>query len=294
LPKCLNAEAEDQLRRLLFCLALIFVSPGPAVAADDATRALRVGLTPGLLNDQHRVLADLRSYLIRALGRRVDIVLRDSYRETMDLLRLKQLDFAWICDYPYLYLKSEVRLLAVPVNNGKPLYRSYIIVPATDTRSKSLGDLKGTVFAFADPYSNTGYLYPRYALTKRSADPNAFFGRTFFTWSHRGVVEAVATGLAQGGAVDSYVWDALAELRPELTGRTRIVERSPEFGFPPLVAHRSVSDADFRAMQRMLLDMPSSPHGAEILRQFRLDGFVEGSPKLYDGVAAMMRAFGEQ
>jgi phosphonate transport system substrate-binding protein len=281
------------MRKLTTFLVLIALSVCVA-AADEARRPLRVGLTPAFLHDQHRLLTYWRSHMELTLGRNVEFVVRDSYSETMDLLRLEKLDFAWICDYPYLRLKREVRLLAVPVYRGKPLYRSYIIVPATDNRSKSLDDLRGTVFAFADPYSNTGYLYPRYALTKRSADPNAFFGRTFFTWSHRGVVEAVATGLAQGGAVDSYVWDALAELRPELTGRTRIVERSPEFGFPPLVAHRSVSDADFRAMQRMLLDMPSSPHGAEILRQFRLDGFVEGSPKLYDGVAAMMRAFGEQ
>jgi len=27
-------------------------------------------------------------------------VQRDSYRETMDLLRLEQLDFAWVCAYP--------------------------------------------------------------------------------------------------------------------------------------------------------------------------------------------------
>ena len=89
----------------------------------------------------------------------------------------------------------------------------------------------------------------------------------------------MAAGLVHGGAVDSYVWDSLAELNPKLAGRTRIVARSPEYGFPPLVARRSISSADFQAMQRMLLDTTDNARGAEILRRFRLYGFVEGNPK---------------
>lgn len=281
------------MRKTLVCFVLIFFWLGTAIAAEIAP-TYRVGMTPALLHDQHRLLADWRDYMEHALGRKVEFVVRDSYSETMDLLRLRKLDFAWICDYPYLRLKREVRLMAVPVYRGKPLYRSYIIVPATDTYSRSLGDLRGTVFAYADPYSNSGYLYPRYAAKQLGEDPNRFFWRTFFTWSHRGVVEAVAAGLVHGGAVDSYVWDLLAEVNPKLASRTRIVARSPEYGFPPFVARRSTSDADFRAMQRMLFDMPANPRGADILRRFRLDGFVEGSPILYESVAEMMRAFGEE
>ena len=89
----------------------------------------------------------------------------------------------------------------------------------------------------------------------------------------------MAAGLVHGGAVDSYVWDSLAELNPKLAGRTRIVARSPEYGFPPLVARRSISSAHFQAMQRMLLDTTDNARGAEILRRFRLYGFVEGNPK---------------
>ncbi len=258
-------------------------------------RTLRVGMTPAFLNDQHSLLADWRIYLQEKLSTPIEFVQRDSYRETMDLLHLGKLDFAWVCDYPYVYLGNLVRLLAVPLNQGRPYYRSYLIVGANDAlRRNGMKDLKGAVFAFADPYSNTGYLAPRFRIRELGEDPATFFRRTFFTWSHRKVIEAVAKGFAEGGAVDSFVWDTLDKIKPELTQGTRIVERSPEYGFPPFIAHRSVSAEDYASMQRVLLDMPKDPTGAQLLHRLNLDGFVVGDRHMYDSVAKMMRAFGEQ
>lgn len=255
---------------------------------------VRVGLTPAFLHDQHGLLEEWRRYLEVKLRRPVHFIQRDSYRETMDLLRLEKLDFAWICDYPFVHLKKQVRLLAVPLYQGRPYYRSYLIVPASNPHTTSILQLKNMVFAYADPYSNTGYLAPRYALFQAGEDPAKFFSKTFFTWSHRKVVEAVAFGLANGGAVDSYVWDSLAVVQPGLTAKTRIVSRSPEYGFPPFVAHRSVQDEEFRVFQKVLTDMTTDPAGQALLKRLNLDGFSRNDPKLYDSVAQMMRAFGEE
>lgn len=255
---------------------------------------LRVGLTPAFLHDSHTVVERWRDYLIRHLARPVEFVLRDSYRETMDLFRLGQLDFAWICDYPYLQLRRQVRLLAVPLFRGRPEYRSYLIVNAADSATHSIADLRGKLFAFADPLSNTGYLVPRYQLHLIGETPERFFAKHFFTFGHRKIVEAVASGLADAGAVDSFVWETLAELSPTLTGRTRVAWRSAPFGFPPLVAHRErVGEEPFGAMQRALLSMRDDPEGRDLLADLNIDGFIAGAPELYDGVAKMMRALGE-
>ncbi|MFA5916062.1 MAG: PhnD/SsuA/transferrin family substrate-binding protein, partial [Burkholderiales bacterium] len=92
---------------------------------------------------------------------------------------------------------------------------------------------------------------------------------------------------------DSYIWDTLAHVEPALAARTRVVWRSPEYGFPPFVSHRSVTTDEFQLMQRHLLDMARSDAGRRLLDHMYLDGFTVGSPALYDGVARMMRAFGE-
>lgn len=268
--------------------------PGIGKSARASHGQVRFGMTPAFLHDQHTLLEEWRLYMTRHLGAQVEFTQRDSYRETMDLLRLNQLDFAWVCDYPYLHLRHLLRLLAVPVYQGKPVYYSYLIVNARDNKTSGMADLRGKLFAYADPYSNSGYLVPRYQIHLLGEDPGRFFHKSFFTWSHRKVVEAVASGLAQGGAVDSFVWDTLATLEPKLTAGTRIVWRSPGYGFPPMVAHvKNVDDNDFSEMQQMLLAMPEDREGRQLLKRLNLDGFSVEQPSLYDGVAEMMRVFGE-
>ena len=257
--------------------------------ADDAVVPLRVGLTPVFLDNQVAFLKLWRNYLQQHLQREVQFVQRGSYRDVVALLQQGQLDFAWLCGYPFVRNRRSMKLLAVPLYQGRPLYQSYLIVPAGDTKSNSILDLRGKVFAYSDPDSNSGWLFPVHSLLRLRESPATFFAKTFFTWGHRKVVEAVAVGLAQGGAVDGYVWDTLALHHPELTARTRIAERSPSFGFPPFVARASVGDADFAAMQAVLLQMNVDAVGRALLRRLNVDGFEPGRLTLYDGVLAMSR-----
>lgn len=279
--------------RRLFLGACAGLALAPALAAMPR-RPVRVGLTPVFLGNQHGLLADWRAYMEAKLQQPVVFVQRNSYRETMDLLRLEQIDFAWICDYPFVYLRKQVRLLAVPLFKGRPYYRAYFIVPARMLDVTSLLDLRNKIFAYADPYSNTGYLTPRYQLRQLGEDPGKFFKRTFFTYSHHSLIEAVADGLADGGSVDSYVWDALSKIRMDITGRTRIVSQSPEYGFPPFVANHAVSAESFQSMQKMLLTMADDGAGKVLLERLDLDGFVVGDARNYELVARMMREFGEE
>jgi len=224
----------------------------------------------------------------------VEFIRRDRYIETMDMLHLKKLDFACVCDYPYVRFRKQVRLLAVPVHKGRPTYRSYLIVPKTDKTTVTLLQLKDKVFAYTDPYSNTGYLSPRHQIQEAGENPALFFRKTFFAWSHRRVIEAVATGLADGGSVSSHVWDTLSIGKPDLVADVRVVSESPEYGFAPFVAERSVSDENFQAMQKLLLEMNGDEEGRALLRELNLDGFIVGNPRLYEPTLRLIRAVGEK
>lgn len=253
-----------------------------------AATPLRIGLTPSFLHERHALMAEWDTYLERKLGREVEFVLRDSYRDTLELMQRQRLDVAWLCDCPYVTTNPEFRLLATPLFQGRPYYRAYLIVPEKDRTTRGIADLKGKVFAYADPYSNVGYLTPRHDLKRLGEDPARFFRRTFYTWSHRKSIEAVAAGVADGASVNSYIWETL-NTQPVLTGRTRIVGRSAEYGFPPFAAYKSMPERDFRAFQQILTGMGRDPEGRELLHKMNLDGFTEASPEYYLGAQEMLR-----
>lgn len=271
---------------------LILAEKGAAMPA-AAQREISIGLTPVFLDHQLEFLKQLRSYLSERLSAPVRFVQRGSYREIVDLIRVSKLDFAWLCGYPYVRFRREMRLLAVPLYFGNPLYQSYLIAASSDKTTTSLLDLHGKIFAYSDPDSNSGYLVPQYQLLRAGENPSTFFSRSFFTWGHRKIIEAVGVGLAQGGAVDGYVWDTLALVHPELTATTRVVSRSPELGFPPFVARSDIPEPVFRRMQQVLLAMSQDTQGAHLLKTLNLDGFVPGSDALFSDIETMARVVGK-
>ena len=266
---------------------MLAIAAMPLLHSHAETNALRIGLTPVFLDDQMSFLTRWRVWLERRLKRPVVFVQRGNYREVLDLIRGGKIDFAWICGYPYVRFRHELQLVAVPLWRGRPYYQSYLIVPADDQKSASLADLRGKIFSYSDPDSNSGYLYPQYRLTTLGENPTTFFSRNFFTWGHRKVVEAVSVGLADGGAVDGYVWETLAETHPALTRGTRVIERSPEFGHPPIVARPDMPTGELQRFREVLLEMPADVEGAELLHLLRLDGFVAGQPSLFDEIKRM-------
>ncbi len=275
------------------CLLLYF---SQVTAEENEQKGIRIGLTAVILTDQTSFLNDWQGYLSERFGRPVEFVQRQTYREIVELLLSGNLDAAWLCGYPYVQHRNEFELLVVPVFHGKNTYHSYLIVPESDHQTNGLIDLKGKVFAYSDPDSNSGYLYPQVELIRLGFMPRYFFSKTFFTWSHRDVIKAVADGVANGGAVDSYVWETLAENEPELVGRTRVVSKSTAFGFPPLVIRRDVTRQKMVELRRAFIGMKEDRKGSELLNRLNLDGFTTEPDSTYDSIAAaakLLEASGE-
>ncbi|MCW8841097.1 MAG: PhnD/SsuA/transferrin family substrate-binding protein, partial [Gammaproteobacteria bacterium] len=251
-----------------------------------------IGITPVFQTERTSLIRDWRDYLERHLERPVQFEQSNTYRDIINNLLARRLDFAWICGLPYVTNRSRLQLTAVPLFQGKPLYRSYLIVPIRDTATNTLTDLRDRVFAYADPDSNSGFLVPRFQLIQQGIDPDTFFRKTFFTSGHRNAIEAVSVGLAGGAHVDGYVWESMQRFNPEITRATRVVTRSREFGFPPLVAGPTVSATLNSQMGDVLLGMGSDPTAASLLDRLNLDGFTSGDPAAYEDIAEMAHTIG--
>lgn len=277
-------------RRLLrlTAAAMAGVVARRGVSAAEA-EPIRFALTPVLLTSDLELLDRLKSYLEAAAGLPVQLVTRRTYQEITTLLVSGQVDGAWICGYPFVAHQAQLALLAVPVWRGRPLYQSYLITDADRRDARSIDDLEGDIHAFSDPDSNSGFLVTAAELAKKGGTPERFFRKTIFTYGHANVVRAVASGLAQSGSVDGYVYDVLREVQPDLTDGTRLVRASDWHAFPPIACQASaVGSERTRRLRQALLRMHEDPVGQGVLALLRLDRFAEEPVSLFGSIAANM------
>jgi len=249
----LNGRLDRTRRFIVSGLATIPFAASTGRAAGAA--ALKFGLTPVFLSNDLELLSRLKNYLSRHTGREVQLVQRRTYEEITALLLSGQLTAAWICGYPLVQYRDKLALVAVPLWREQPLYSSYLIVPA-DRDAAGIDDLRGDLHAFSDPNSNSGYLVTAALLAEKGLKPEGFFRDTIFTYGHRNVVRAVASGLAQSGSVDGYVWEVMSSLEPELTSRTKVIRKSELLGFPPVACLAAqVDSTDVELIRKALLSM---------------------------------------
>jgi phosphonate transport system substrate-binding protein len=286
-----SALLRGRNRLQLFALLAVPVILGKAlkVQASAHQQILRFGTTPVFLDDQIGLLSGWRLYLQRLLNQEVRFVQRGSYREILDLLLKGQLDIAWLCGFPYVMHADSLRLIATPVYRGQPHYRSLLIVHKNHVNVAGIADLRDRVFAFSDPLSNSGYLVPLSKLAILKTSPDQFFRRTFFTFSHRKVVEAVQTGLADAGCVDGYVWDTLVLTNPAIKESVRVAWESPSFGFPPIVARASLSLDLQRRIKAAFIGMNSESTGTTLLKALNIDSFDVSSAAQFDSIKSLAR-----
>jgi phosphonate transport system substrate-binding protein len=84
----------------------------------------------------------------------------------------------------WLETKGAVEPLVVPTNpDGTIGYYSVAFVRA-DSPYKSINDLKGKIWAWAEPNSSSGYLFPLVGLRKMGIEPEKFFGKVVFSGGH--------------------------------------------------------------------------------------------------------------
>ncbi|OIR00244.1 phosphate-import protein PhnD precursor [mine drainage metagenome] len=245
----------------------------------------RFGVTDVFLHDGAIHL--WQQFLQAQLGMPVQIIQKSSYQEALEALRSDEMEAAWICGFPYVVAKGFVRLCAQPGWHGQPWYQSYLIAAARRTQAHSIRDLRGDVFAFDDPLSNSGYLVPVVALRALGQTPQSFFRGTFYTYSLHKVVEAVGSGLADSGTVDGYIWEILHQKRSPSALKTRIVAKSTRYGFPPIVTRKNLDPGLHLHLQQALLSAKDDAQGRALLRSLDLEDFLAPQENWFGGIAEL-------
>jgi len=234
-------------------------------------------------------------YISIKLGGPVKIIHRRTYQEVNDLIKNGEIDFAFICSGSYVDGNKEfgMKLLVAPQAYGNTTYNSYIIVHENSSYL-NISELRGKRFAFSDPLSNSGKLYPEYRLSLINETPESFFGadengrtRFFYTYSHDNSIIAVAERLAEGAAVDSLVYEYMKKENPGIISRTRIIEVSPQFAIPPVVVPGDIDPFLEQKLKDIFLKMDKDEEGKKILSSVMIDRFVTINDSAYNSIREM-------
>ncbi|WP_158792867.1 phosphate/phosphite/phosphonate ABC transporter substrate-binding protein [Granulicella sp. L60] len=152
----------------------------------------------------------MRNYLEKQLHMPVEVVEVEGYASTIEAMRANKIDLATFGALAYI-LASQKGIAEAIAAKGFPNgriggYRSAIAVPK-DSAIHSMQNMKehakNIVFAFSDPASTSGDLYPRAGLINLGINPEQDFKKVLFAGTHLETVMAIKAGNVDAGAFQS-------------------------------------------------------------------------------------------
>jgi phosphonate transport system substrate-binding protein len=274
---------------LFFCLFMI-----PAIIVSSRSLALSESIRIGVASpitpvETVKYYQDIVDYIAEKLGQPVEMVYSKTYAEMDEMLEKGEVEIAFVCSTPYIEgrRKFGAELLVVPQVDGKAFYRSYIIV-RKDSDIKRFDELKNKTFAFTDPGSNSGKLYPEYSLAKKGYRVEEFFEKYIYSYSHNKSIELVAKGVVDGAAVESLMYRYMKQSGSPYVKMIRIIETSSDFGIPPVITSTDTSIFTKEKVREILVAMHKDRKGKAILDAMLIDKFVVVPDSNYDSIREMM------
>lgn len=251
--------------------------------ARPADAVLNIGLVPS--EDPRVVVSDnqaLLEHLQQTLGAEVKPFVATDYTGVIEAMRAKKLDVALLGPFSYVLANrvagAEAFALLETQKQG-PSYHS-VIIARKDHGIASLKDLQGKTFAFVDPSSTSGHLFPKAGLLKAGFDPDTLFARTIFSGGHDASAVAVQNGKVDGAAIADALLNAAYARGMLKKDDIVVVWRSEPIPGAPVVYRHDLPDA-MKARLRQAFgqvhDMPWGPNTT-------IKRFVAVDDKAYDVV----------
>jgi len=271
------------LIRKLLCAAGVTL-PLLASHAAQAGETVRIGLIPSedsqaMIEGSKQVLDQLQQHL----GMPVEPFVATDYNGVIEALRSGKLDVAYLGPFSYVLASkvagAEAFAVAETQKTGKSAYRSVIVV-RNGSPIQSLADFKGHTFAFVDPSSASGHLFPKAGVEKAGFKPDQLFSRVIFSGSHDASILAVANGKVDGAAVADRIFASAIAAGEVGKDDLRIVWSSPDIPESPMAWRKDLDPA----LKQKLAAAMAQVKNVAWTDQGMLNGFQPTNDAAYDVV----------
>ncbi len=275
------------MRRRQFVLLILAVLFAGLLTKSARAQQLKFGFTPVLSEPEMRAeFEPLMNYLSEAIGRKVTLYIAKDYGDLRTQMENGQVDFGSFSPFAYVDAArgGKIRIIAQSIIEGSATYRG-IIITRKDTGLKSVADLKGKRFAFVDPKSASGYVYPRAMLIEKGINPETFFKETVFAGSHDKVIAAVLEGRVDAGAIYDGAL-GVAQRSGVSTDNLVTLASSDPIPHDAIAVRIGLDEALAKRIQSALINLDKSETGRQVIARSKkkLTGHVIAEDKLFDVV----------
>jgi phosphonate transport system substrate-binding protein len=245
----------------------VALAVAPTVPAPAQTRLVMAFVPSGEARTIIESGSRIAQLLETATGYRFETFVATSFAGVIEAMGAGRADIGWLNTFSYViaHQKYGVEVRLVTVRFGLPYYRAEIITQAASGIT-SLADLRGKNFAFVDPASTSGYLFPLAALKKAGYDPQKFFGQTVFAGSHNNVVLAVYQGRADAGAVYDDARGTVQKTLPDVMEKVKVIWYSSPIPNDTVSFRRDLPPDVKARVEKALLRFSETPAGLDALK----------------------------
>ena len=265
---------------LLLQTVLLFWLPlaSNAQSLGSAENPLRMMFVPS--GDAQMILKggeEIAQLLQKTTGLHFKTSVATSYAAVIEAMGAGKVDVGWLATFSYVLAhdKYGVELLLVVQRFGSPFYRGQIMVRA-DSGIQDLAGLKGKRFAFVDPASTSGHLYPKTLLLSKGVDPEHFFKKSVFAGSHNAVVLSIYKGEVDGGAAYDGSRSTVAKIFPDVFDKVKVIAYTKEIPNDTVSVRKKLPEDLKLIIRDGLKQISRSPEGSKVLKKlYGISGFTD-------------------
>jgi phosphonate transport system substrate-binding protein len=251
---------------------------------------------PAVNSEQLQVSADeLAKLLEKETGYKVQGTVGTSYSAVVEAMGAGRVDIGWLNPFSYVLAHSKygVEPLLITTRRGARTYFG-VIITRTDSGINSIKDLKGKRFAFVDPLSTSGTIYPQLTMMAAGIDPKKDLGQTIFAGGHDKVAIAVYQKQADAGAIyGGGGSDARARLVgtiPDIMEKTKIIAHTDPIPNDNVSIRKDLPALVREKLKSALLKIAKSDQGRRILEEYQIDGLEPVTDSDYDSIRKAAQA----
>lgn len=259
-----------------------------ALAPVQAAEELRVTFSPSDNSKElDRASGPLAALLEKKLGVRVRKQFASDYTAVIEALRAGRVDLALVGPLSVVLAEREARATILAKTADKKLSFYYgAIITHKDSAIKTVKDLRDHTFAFVDPVSTSGYLFPLWLLKQQGVNEKDF-SRRVFAGSHEAVILSVLNRRVDAGAVwtndpqgrSSSISRTLR--RPEDQASIRIVAVTPPIPGPAFILRAGVPADRAARIRQALLSLNDTPEGVRAMVPLGFNSLIPGKSADY-------------